>query len=60
MAPTTVHQDAAALAQHAVQLAVAMVEGVDDVKTDVVLQPSLVIRGTTAAPTYRSTSVVSK
>jgi DNA-binding LacI/PurR family transcriptional regulator len=57
---TTVHQDAAALAQHAVRLAVAMLEGTADGEHDVVLEPSLVIRGTTAAPRYRSTSVVSK
>jgi hypothetical protein len=29
-------------------------------QTDVVLEPTLVVRGTTAAPGQRSTSVVSK
>lgn len=47
---TTVHQDAAALAQHAVRIAVAMMEGRDGAVTDVVLEPTLVVRGTTAAP----------
>lgn len=47
---TTVHQDAHALADHAVRLAVGMLEDVDDAALDVVLEPSLVIRGTTAAP----------
>ena len=57
---TTVHQDAAALAQHAVRLAVDMLEGRGDDELDVVLEPTLVVRGTTAAPRYRSTRVVSK
>jgi DNA-binding LacI/PurR family transcriptional regulator len=57
---TTVHQDAAGLARHAVRLAVAMSEGDTDVEEDVVLEPRLVIRGTTAPPRQRSTSVVSK
>lgn len=59
---TTVHQDAAELAQHAVQLAIAMLDegNRDDAERDVVLQPRLVIRGTTAPPAQRSTSVVSK
>ena len=56
---TTVHQDAAALAHHAVRLAVAMLEG-EHAEADVVLEPTLVIRGTTASPRQRSTSVVSK
>lgn len=57
---TTVHQDAAALAHHAVRLAVAMLAGEAGDERDVVLQSSLVIRGTTAPPRQRSTSVVSK
>jgi DNA-binding LacI/PurR family transcriptional regulator len=47
---TTVHQDAGALADHAVRLVVAMVEERADTDLDIVLKPSLVIRGTTAAP----------
>jgi DNA-binding LacI/PurR family transcriptional regulator len=47
---TTVHQDARALADHAVRLAVGMLEEVDGIEQDVVLHPSLVVRGTTAAP----------
>lgn len=60
---STVHQDAGALADHAVRLAVGMLEGTlgVEVDADVVLDPSLVIRGTTAPPRpQRSTSVVSK
>ncbi|WP_395311967.1 LacI family DNA-binding transcriptional regulator [Mycobacterium sp. AMU20-3851] len=57
---TTVHQDAAELARHAVRLAVAMLDETAGAETDVVLAPRLVIRGTTAAPRQRSTSVVSK
>ncbi len=57
---TTVHQDAAELAQHAVRLAVAMLQDDVQIGEDVVLEPHLVIRGTTAPPTQRSTSVVSK
>lgn len=58
---TTVHQDAAELADHAVRLAVSMLEeGTAGISDDVVLQPRLVIRGTTAPPSQRSTSVVSK
>ena len=57
---TTVHQDAAELAQHAVRLAIAMLEENVDSGDDVVLEPRLVIRGTTAPPAQRSTSVVSK
>jgi DNA-binding LacI/PurR family transcriptional regulator len=45
---TTVHQDARALAGNAVRLAVGLLEG--DSAAQVVLDPSLVIRGTTAAP----------
>jgi DNA-binding LacI/PurR family transcriptional regulator len=57
---TTVHQDAAALARHAVRLAIAMVEDRQIDSVDVVLEPALVVRGTTAPPRQRSTSVVSK
>jgi DNA-binding LacI/PurR family transcriptional regulator len=57
---TTVHQDAAGLAQHAVRLSVAMVEERPGIDNDVVLEPRLVVRGTTAPPAQRSTSVVSK
>jgi DNA-binding LacI/PurR family transcriptional regulator len=57
---TTVHQDAEAMARHAVRLSVAMLEGGVDDEHDVVLEPTLVIRGTTAEPYQRSTSVVSK
>lgn len=56
---TTVHQDATALAHHAVRLAVALLEG-ETAESDVVLEPTLVIRGTTAPPRQRSTRVVSK
>lgn len=49
---TTVHQDAPDLAQHAVTLAVDMLEGKTPEITDVVLEPTLVVRSTTAeAPT---------
>jgi DNA-binding LacI/PurR family transcriptional regulator len=47
---TTVHQDADALARDAVRLAVAMLEGQAGDEHDVVLEPTLVIRGTTAEP----------
>ena len=47
---TTVHQDAAALARHAVQLAVEMLEHKVLGPQDVVLEPNLVVRGTTARP----------
>ena len=62
---TTVHQDAAGLARHSVQLAVEMLEQRRTGSGDVVLEPKLVVRGTTAAPRasapcQRSTSVVSK
>jgi DNA-binding LacI/PurR family transcriptional regulator len=56
---TTVHQDAGELARHAVRLGVAMLEG-DHRPDDVVLEPTLVIRGTTSSPRQRSTNVVSK
>jgi DNA-binding LacI/PurR family transcriptional regulator len=57
---TTVHQDANALASHAVRMAVALLEGGHAQERDVVLEPTLVIRGTTSAPGQRSTRVVSK
>jgi DNA-binding LacI/PurR family transcriptional regulator len=47
---TTVHQDAAALARHAAQLAVEMLEQKRFGPEDVVLEPKLVVRGTTAKP----------
>jgi DNA-binding LacI/PurR family transcriptional regulator len=47
---TTVHQDAAGLARHAVQLAVEMLEQKRSGPADVVLEPKLVVRGTTAKP----------
>jgi DNA-binding LacI/PurR family transcriptional regulator len=50
---TTVHQDADMLARNAVRLAVAMLEGEAGDEHDVVLEPTLVIRGTTAAPASR-------
>jgi DNA-binding LacI/PurR family transcriptional regulator len=46
---TTVHQDAAALARHAVQLAVEMLEQRRAGPADVVLEPKLMVRGTTTA-----------
>ncbi|MET0451090.1 MAG: LacI family DNA-binding transcriptional regulator [Mycobacterium sp.] len=47
---TTVHQDSAALARHAVRLAVDMMEGSGDAARDIVLEPQLMVRGTTAVP----------
>lgn len=47
---TTVHQDAPALARHAVQLAANMLEEPQSGVADVVLEPKLVVRGTTGAP----------
>jgi DNA-binding LacI/PurR family transcriptional regulator len=47
---TTVHQEAAGIARHAVQLAVEMLEQRRTGPADVVLEPKLVVRGTTAAP----------
>lgn len=57
---TTVHQDADALAGHAVRMAVGLLEGNLDRNRDVVLEPVLMVRGTTAPAGQRSTSVVSK
>jgi DNA-binding LacI/PurR family transcriptional regulator len=47
---TTVHQDSAGIARHSVQLAVEMLEKGRTGSADVVLEPKLVIRGTTGAP----------
>jgi DNA-binding LacI/PurR family transcriptional regulator len=48
---TTVHQDASGIARHAVRLAVEMMEDADgDSRDDVVLEPKLVVRGTTGSP----------
>jgi DNA-binding LacI/PurR family transcriptional regulator len=47
---TTVHQEAAAIARHSVQLAVDMLEETSSGSADVVLEPKLVVRGTTAVP----------
>ena len=47
---TTVHQDAAGLARQSVQLAVGMLEKKRIGPEDVVLEPKLVVRGTTANP----------
>jgi DNA-binding LacI/PurR family transcriptional regulator len=66
---TTVHQDAAGMARHAARLAVQMMEDDQEdrpnTRSDVVLEPKLMVRGTTAgprgaSPVQRSTSVVSK
>ncbi|GLP74816.1 LacI family transcriptional regulator [Mycobacterium antarcticum] len=47
---TTVHQDAAGIARHAVRLAIEMMEERNVAETDVVLEPKLMVRGTTAGP----------
>jgi DNA-binding LacI/PurR family transcriptional regulator len=47
---TTVHQDAAAIARHAVRLAVELLEQRETGNADVILEPKLVVRGTTAGP----------
>lgn len=47
---TTIHQDAQTLAQRAVDIAVDYLEGRTSRPADVVLEPQLVIRSTTAAP----------
>ena len=47
---TTVHQEAAAIARHSVQLAVDMLEERRSGRAEVVLEPKLVVRGTTGAP----------
>lgn len=47
---TTVHQEAAAMARHAVQLAVDMLAQDQTESADVVLEPKLVVRGTTGPP----------
>jgi DNA-binding LacI/PurR family transcriptional regulator len=48
---TTVRQDAAALAQFVVQLASERLEGGRASRRDIVLEPTLIIRGTTDLPT---------
>ncbi|WP_380160987.1 LacI family DNA-binding transcriptional regulator [Kineococcus sp. R86509] len=45
---TTVGQDPATLARHAVEQAIARVEGAAEVRREVVVTPRLVVRGTTA------------
>jgi DNA-binding LacI/PurR family transcriptional regulator len=67
---TTVHQDAPGMARHAVRLTIELMEfdggdGPEKGPRDVVLEPKLVVRGTTGRPrstaiAQRSTSVVSK
>jgi DNA-binding LacI/PurR family transcriptional regulator len=47
---TTVHQDAASIARDSVELAVEMLEQRRTRSADVVLEPKLVVRGTTGAP----------
>jgi DNA-binding LacI/PurR family transcriptional regulator len=47
---TTVRQDAAGMAHHAVRLAVAMMEGTADEGHGAVLEPKLIVRGTTGPP----------
>jgi DNA-binding LacI/PurR family transcriptional regulator len=47
---TTVRQDAAGIATHAVDLAIGMMEGREYGSRGVVLDPKLIVRGTTAAP----------
>ncbi len=47
---TTIHQDAQGLAEQSVELAVDLLTGAELAKNDVVLEPSLRVRGTTAAP----------
>jgi DNA-binding LacI/PurR family transcriptional regulator len=49
---TTVHQDAAAIARHSVQLAVEMLAQDRTGSADIVLEPKLIVRGTTAAPRH--------
>jgi DNA-binding LacI/PurR family transcriptional regulator len=51
---TTVHQDAAGLAQQSVRLAAELLEQKRSGPEDVVLEPKLVIRGTTAPPPVTS------
>jgi DNA-binding LacI/PurR family transcriptional regulator len=47
---TTVHQDSAGIARHSVALAVEMLESEGTGSADVVLEPKLVVRGTTGPP----------
>ncbi|RPA12692.1 LacI family DNA-binding transcriptional regulator [Gordonia sp. OPL2] len=48
---TTVHQDAHGLAERSVEVAVDLLTEAHAVDTDVVLEPTLKVRGTTARPT---------
>lgn len=52
---TTVHQDAPDLAHHAVAMMVEMLQGRPPDTTDVVLEPKLVVRSTTAPPRTAAT-----
>ena len=47
---TTIHQDAPGLAQRAVELAVGLLTGDVTPEVDVVLEPTLEVRGTTGPP----------
>jgi DNA-binding LacI/PurR family transcriptional regulator len=47
---TTIHQDAPEIAGNAVDLAVRMLVDETPFKTDIVLEPTLIVRGTTAPP----------
>ena len=47
---TTVHQDSLGIARHSVALAVEMLESDDAASADIVLEPKLVVRGTTGGP----------
>jgi DNA-binding LacI/PurR family transcriptional regulator len=59
IALTTVAQDAHALADEALRLAIGRAEEAGGVPREIVVPPRLVVRSTTAAPRQRSTSVVS-
>jgi DNA-binding LacI/PurR family transcriptional regulator len=59
IALTTVAQDAHALADEALRLAIGRAEEAEGVPKEIVVPPRLVVRSTTAAPGQRSTSVVS-
>ncbi|WP_372665923.1 substrate-binding domain-containing protein [Amycolatopsis kentuckyensis] len=51
---TTVRQDAAGLAEHAVRAAIARLEDDSALPTETVIDPKLVVRGTTGPPSTRS------
>ena len=53
---TTIHQDAPEMARQSVELAVQMLVDGPSRASDVVLEPTLVVRGTTAPPHYESAS----